>query len=253
MNVLIVEDEQPAVRQLTRLFLDFRPGGKVLAALDSVEGTLKWWQAQTVFPDLIFLDIQLADGLSFDIFRQAQIDRPVIFTTAYDQYTLRAFKLNSVDYLLKPIDPEELRQALDKYDRLQKPENALTAQLLEDLRQSMAQPPYKSRFLVKSGQQLVYIPVEEARYFFSEDGLVFLLDQGGKRHIIDYTLDQLVELLHPHSFYRVNRKLITHIDAIRKIAPYFNSRLILELHPRPSFEVIVSRDRVADFKRWLDR
>ncbi len=252
VRVLLIEDEQPAARRLEQLLAECDPELEVLALLDSVASSVRWLQEHDP-PDLLFLDIQLADGLSFDIFRQVDVRVPIVFTTAFDQYMLKAFKLHSVDYLLKPIDPEELSQALQKYRRYyeQGPsERALPS--LRELMASLQQPTYKQRFLIKAGQQITYVSADEVHYFYAEDGLVHLRCGDGKRHVIDYTLDQLVDVLDPQSFFRLSRKVITHVQAIRKVAPYFNNRLVLDLHPKPGFQVLVSRDRVGAFKAWLD-
>lgn len=252
MQTLIIEDELPAGRQLQKLLMEMRPGIRVLSILDSVEGAVKWLRREKN-PDLIFMDIQLADGLSFDIFSQVEISVPVIFTTAYDQYTLRAFKVNSIDYLLKPVEPVELEKALTKFDRLFGRRAYYDQALIDQLIQSVSQNDYKERFLVKAGQYLTYIQVEDIRSLYSEDGMVFALTGNGKKHPLDYTLEQLEKLLNPAVFFRTNRKVILHIEGIRKISPYFNSRLILDTNPPTGFDIIVSRDRVQDFKNWLDR
>jgi DNA-binding LytR/AlgR family response regulator len=252
MRVLIVEDEPPAAKRLQQLLLEKRPTAQVVGVQDGVENTVRWLRNNPA-PDLLFFDIQLSDGLSFDIFQQQPVAAPVIFTTAYDHYTLKAFKLNSIDYLLKPIDPEELQQALQKFERWFGTSPSLPAETLQNLMQAFLQPAFKERFMIKIGQQLTYIQVQDIAYFYSEDGLAFAQMSDKKRHAIDYTLDQLEGLLDPRHFFRLNRKVITHIQSIRKAEPYFNSRIILELHPKPEFEVIVSRDRASDFKAWLDK
>ncbi len=252
VRVLLIEDERPAALRLEQLLQACDAGIEVLAVLDSVQGSVRWLQEHGA-PDLLFLDIQLADGLSFDIFRQVDVRSPIIFTTAFDQYMLKAFRLHSVDYLLKPIDPEELSQALQKYRRFyEQGEPAGELPSLRELMASLQKPTYKERFLIKAGQQITYVAADEVHYFYAEDGLLYLRCGDGKRHVIDYTLDQLVDVLNPQSFFRLSRKVITHVQAIRKVNPYFNNRLVLELHPRPDFQVLVSRDRVADFKAWLD-
>ncbi|MEM1319997.1 MAG: LytTR family DNA-binding domain-containing protein [Bacteroidota bacterium] len=252
MRVLIIEDEKPAARRLRKLIGDCRPEAIIVEVLDSVEASVAWLNSFES-PDLIFMDIQLADGISFDIFAEAQIEAPVIFTTAYDQYTLKAFKFNSVDYLLKPIDPDELKPALDKFDKVFHQNHVYDKSSIEQLLESLSGKSYKERFLVKMGQQLSYVATTDIAYFFSEDGFVHIRDRNNKRHIIDYTLDQLEGVLSPDHFFRINRKIITHLDAIHKIHTYFNSRLKLELRPTADLEVIVSRDRVGDFKLWLDK
>ena len=252
MNVLIIEDEQPAARRLKQLLEAEQPGIQALGPIDSVEAAVAWLRRNPA-PDLLFLDIQLADGLSFDIFSQVDIQAPVIFTTAYDQYTLKAFKLNSIDYLLKPIEPEELALALDKFGRLFGKRQSIGIDAIKSMIQAFSQPDYKERFIIKTGQQLTYIRAEDIFYCYSEDGLAFAQMASRKRHAIDYTLDQLENLLNPRDFFRLNRKVIAHIQSIRKVEPYFNSRLILELDPGAPFDIIVSRDRVNDFKSWLDK
>lgn len=252
MRIVIIEDEQPAARQLQKLICELRPDAEILGVLDSVEGACAWLKKEAS-PDLIFMDIQLADGLSFDIFGKVNIQAPVIFTTAFDQYALRAFKVNSVDYLLKPVEPEELESALQKYNQVFQPARRYAPALIEQLMQSVSGPRFKQRFLIKTGQNITYLPVTEIRYFYADDGLLYARTTKGKKHHIDYTLDQLEESLDPLRFFRLNRKVITGVEAIRQIMPYFNSRLIIELHPDADFDVIVSRDRVSDFKSWLDR
>ena len=252
MHIVIIEDEQPAARQLKKMLQDIRPGAEILAVLDSVESAVRWIKREES-PDLIFMDIQLGDGLSFDIFNQVNIQVPVIFTTAYDQYALRAFKVNSVDYLLKPIEPDELDGALRKFDRLFQSSKKYDAGMINRLIQSFSSPRFKERFLIKAGPNITYLTVDEIRYCYADDGLLYARTDKGKKHALDYTLDQLEEVLDPAQFFRLNRKVITNVEAIRQIAPYFNSRLVIELIPTSDFEVVVSRDRVSDFKRWLDR
>lgn len=253
MKVLIIEDEKPAAKRLTKLVQQFRPEIDVLGMLDSVESAVEWLETYKK-PDLIFMDVQLADGVSFEIFGQTEVTSPIIFTTAYDEYALQAFKVNSLDYLLKPIDPEELEKALCQYDKYYLNNNkAVDNSAIEQLLQTLTQKEYKERFLVKIGQQLTYLKVSDIAYFYSEDGLIFACQENGKRHNLDYTLDQLMDLLNPAYFFRINRKIITHLPSIKKIHTYFNSRLKLELSPSTELETIVSRDRVGDFKRWLDK
>lgn len=252
MDILIIEDEIPAFKRLALLVSQLIPKATIFASIDSIETAVEWFKSNPS-PDLIFMDIQLADGLSFDIFNQIKIEAPVVFTTAYDQYAIKAFKVNSIDYLLKPIDTEELKQALEKYNNLYQKQPVISGNTIQQLIQSLTQPEYKERFIVKVGQQLTYINVTDIYYFYSEDGLVFARTAKGKKHAVDYTLDQLEELTSPSDFFRINRKIITRIEAIHKIAAYFNSRLKLELRPLADFDVIVSRDRVPHFKKWLDK
>lgn len=253
MKVLIVEDELPAAKRLTQMIRKVRPRAEVIKIIDSVEAARDFFKNEP-HPELAFFDIQLADGLSFDIFEGLEIRMPVIFTTAYDQYTIKAFKVNSVDYLLKPIDDEELAYALDKYDRLfaQAMAPVFDKQVLRELIKGVEQPPFRKRFLIKIGQQLTYLNCEDIRYFYSDEGIVYAKTRKGKKHMIDCTLDQLVDMLDPVVYFRINRKIILNVESIYKIHPYFNSRLKLELKPDTDLEVIVSRDRVSNFKKWLD-
>ena len=199
------------------------------------------------------MDIQLADGLSFHIFSQVEVNTPVIFTTAFDQYTLKAFKVNSIDYLLKPIEPDELTAALEKYEGIYLQKPILSPTLLTQLKNALIQPTHKERFLIKVGQQLIYLRTENIRYFYSEESLVYAITYKNKKHLIDYSLDQLEQLVPPKDFFRINRKIILHLEAIQKIYTYFNGRLKLDISPNQDLEPIVSRDRVSDFKQWLDR
>lgn len=252
MKILIIEDEQPAAKRLSQLIHNHLASADIVEVIDSVEASVKWLK-NFAAPDLIFLDIQLADGLSFDIFKQVEVKSPIIFTTAYDQYTLKAFKVNSVDYLLKPIDPQEFSKAIDKYQQFFQQKKGYDDTVIKDLLASLQQKEYKERFLVKTGQQLTYLPTQEIAYFFSEDGLVQAQHQAGKKYFVDYSLDQLEGILNPNFFFRINRKLIVKIEAIAKIHTWFNSRLKLDLVPKIDFDIIVSRERVGDFKKWLDK
>jgi two-component system, LytTR family, response regulator LytT len=258
MNLLLIEDEAPAARRLTRLLTELRPDWRVLDVIDSVEASVHWLRT-FARPDLLLMDIQLADGVSFDIFRQVTVTTPVIFTTAYDEFTLKAFKVNSIDYLLKPIEEDELAAALQKFETLhQSAPDALPPVLTQLLAQLSASavarmPAPKERFLVKSGAQLLAVPVASLAYLYADEGLTFAVDTAGKRHILDYTMDEADGFLPVKSFFRVSRKLIVQVSAIARIHTYFNSRLKLDLQPAPAFEVIVSRERVAEFKAWLDQ
>ncbi len=253
MNCLIIEDEFHAAKRLSGLVTKLRPLAKVLNVVDSVEDASAWI-IQNPKPDLIFMDIQLADGLSFDIFNKADVQSPVIFTTAFDEYALRAFKTNSVDYLLKPVDETELSAALEKFERLFGNAEALLPDLstIQSLLKAMAQPEYAHRFVIKTTQGLSYLAVTEIAWFFSEGGLTYLVSDANKKHHIDYTLEQLEDLLDPKAFFRINRKMIVGINSVQKVAEYFNSRLKITLRPASGDEdSIVSRERVKGFKSWL--
>lgn len=246
MKILLIEDELPAARQLTKLIQAARPHFQVMDALDSVESAVRWFRTFPA-PDLVFMDIQIADGLSFDIFRQTEVESPVIFTTAFDQYAVQAFKVNAVDYLLKPVDPEELNKALDKFEQ----QRNLAPLDMQALASFFRQEHYKERFLVKNGQHFAFVLTSDIAFFRSSDGLTQAHCHNGKKHFVDHTLDELERLLNPREFFRVSRSLTLHLQSIRKIHPHLNGRLKLELAPESPEEALVSRDRAQAFKTWL--
>lgn len=250
-RILLIEDEPPAAQRLHKMLLSHRPDWVMLGVIDSVEKAVLWLQGNPT-PDLVFLDIQLADGLSFEIFTQTPVPAPIIFTTAYDAYTLEAFRVNSIDYLLKPIETEELLRALNKFDHFFDRPKPPDAALMQTLLRQLAEPSYKERFLVRTGQTLMYLNTTTIRYFFTDSGLTFARTADNRKCHIEQSLEQLEQVLHPRHFFRINRQIIIHLEAIQKIHAYFNGRLKLELMPIPDFEVIVSRERVPDFRRWLD-
>lgn len=252
MRILIIEDELPAARRIEQLIRQQRPQVEILAVIDSISEAVKWF-AQNPAPELILMDIHLADGLSFDIFQSIKIQSMVIFTTAYDQYAIRAFKVNSIDYLLKPIDALELKNALDKYDQVRGNTPNFDYSVLNGMLDTLKNRNYRERFLVKFGNAFTYIQAQEMRFCYAEDSLVFTRLADGKKYSLDHTLEQLEQLLNPTHFFRINRKILLHIDAVDKIHPYFNNRLKLELQPSPGFEIVVSRERVQDFKNWIDQ
>ncbi len=246
MRVLLIEDELPASKQLTKLIVAARPKFQVVQTLDSVESSVRWLHSEPS-PDLIFMDIQIADGLSFDIFRQVKVKTPVIFTTAFDQYALQAFKVNALDYLLKPVAPEDLHEAIVKFENQQIKSGIDTAVLLQLLQKEA----YKERFLVKSGHHLVTIPAIEIAFFRSSNGLTQAFTFSGKKHFVDHTLEELEKLLDPRQYFRVSRSLSVRVNAIQKIHPHLNGRLKLELTTHLQDDLFVSRDRVNEFKTWL--
>lgn len=248
MKVVIIEDEFFSAERLSNQLLRIDPSIEILAVLPSVEKCVDWFRNHPA-PDLIFSDIQLEDQLSFELFRLLPIDSPIVYTTAFDQYALQAFKQNSIDYLLKPIDQEELRAALKKF------ENQEYRQLQKSLQRQVAVPKgaYKERFLVKKGHQLVVVKISEVAYFKSDQKLTFLVTHDHHKYIIEQTLDQLTEQLDAQRFNRISRGRLISIDSISKIHPHLNGRLKLELLPAEDEEVFVSRERVQDFKDWLDR
>jgi DNA-binding LytR/AlgR family response regulator len=250
MRAIIIEDEKPAADRLARLLHKVSEEVDLVKRLDSVAAAVQYFR-EAEQNDLVFMDIQLADGLSFDIFYQVEIKAPVIFTTAFDQYTLKAFKVNSIDYLLKPIDEEELRMALEKYLRLyQKKETFLSENILKMV-QGMNTTKYRERLLVKRGQQLGFLKTESIAFCYADGKLCFAVEFNSNRHLLETTLSQLEEHLHPRSFFRVNRHLLVNIDAIKKVHTWLGGRLKLELSPATSAETVVSRERVNDFKDWL--
>jgi DNA-binding LytR/AlgR family response regulator len=251
MQVLIIEDEAAAARHLTKLIKSVRPNAQIVATLQSVQQSVAWLDAQPA-PDLVFMDIQLADGISFSVFTKTKVTAPIVFTTAFDQYALRAFKVNSIDYLLKPIDSNELEQAIGKYEQLRAPALALSAEIATTLLTSIQRPQFRSRFLVKAGKALEYLNTDDICYAYSEDGLTFLKDYTGKRYLVDQTLEQIESSVDPQAFFRINRKVLIHIRSVRSIHPYLNSRLLLKCDPAPEFELVVARDRASDFKKWID-
>ena len=252
LDVLIIEDEKPAARRLERMLSDL--GLATGQVLHSVEESLQWFQ-ENPHPDLIFLDIQLSDGLSFEIFDLLEIRSSIIFTTAYDEYALQAFKLNSIDYLLKPIDEEELKRAVEKF----RSRTAATARPMavdfEDIKKLLVNPidrEYKKRFTVRVGQHLKIIHADEVECFYSENKGSYASTTEGRSYLLDTTLEQLETELSPELFFRVSRKYIVHVNHIRDIISYTNSRLQIKLNKAGEQEIIVSRERVKDFKLWLE-
>lgn len=251
MNVLIIEDEHLSAELLSTLLHKLDPSITIVAIADSVRSSVALFQ-QGVKADLIFLDIHLADGLSFDLFTQVQIDTPVIFTTAFSEYAIKAFEINSVDYLLKPIGLTELQRAIEKFKRFKRSDQQM---LLDNITEAYRQMnrQYKQRFMVKSGTALDSIKVEDICFFITQDGVTFIVIANGKRFAVDYTLDQLEQMVSPGTFFRINRKVIVSIGAIGKVSTYFNGRLMLEVGKLDGESAVVSRERVNDFKLWLDQ
>lgn len=251
MKLLLIEDEFHAAQRLQKLLIKYLPEASISAVLDSVEDSVEWLRNHPA-PDLIFMDVQLADDLSFSIFQQVDVNVPVIFTTAFDQYALRAFKVNSIDYLLKPIDENELQQALVKYGQLHQGELQTVQQSLQSLLQSRQyDKQYRERFLLRRNDKYTFLLSDEIAYFYSEDSLTFIVTQDGKQHVYDATLNSLQEQLNPQHFFRINRAQIVHLQSISNIHNHFNQRLKLSLTPEAKEDVFVSRDKVRDFKRWL--
>lgn len=254
MNVLIIEDEKPAASRLEKLLKSYNSEVNILDKIDSVKRAVQWFQNKSFKPELIFMDIQLADGLSFEIFEHVDIEVPVIFTTAFDEYALKAFKVNSIDYLLKPIDEEELSGAFKKLEKLAASHQP-KSNTIEQISQAMAMltNKYKSRFVVKIGEHIKSIAIDDILYFFSREKASFCCTNKGKNHLLDYSLEQIEGMVDPDTFFRINRQYLISIGAITDIISYSNSRLKIVMDHCSDQDVIVSRDRVSDFKTWLDR
>jgi len=252
MKILIIEDEAPAYRRLEKILMEIDPGIHIVEVLDSVEESVKWLQTHPA-PDVALMDIQISDGISFQIFERIDVKCPVIFTTAFDEYLLRAFKVNSIDYLLKPIKKEELQQALQKFKNLR---SAFSTEpnLTDILKQiSLTETKYKSRFLVKQGDKMLSIRSEDVVCFQSRHGIVHIVTKGGKTYLSDFTLDDLAAQLDPAVFYRANRQFIIHADQNQAVHRYFKGKLLVELTGFTGEDIIVSSEKAAGFKEWLDQ
>jgi DNA-binding LytR/AlgR family response regulator len=252
MKVLIIEDELPAANRLIKLLQQHNDAAEIVYKADSVEASVKYISSSPA-PDLIFMDIQLADGLSFDIFEQVAVKTPVIFTTAFDQYTLKAFKVNSIDYLLKPIDETELKQALEKFYGLHPKQPVDFSAKMIQLMQEISQVKYKERLLIKRGQQLSYLKTESTAYCFADGKLCYAVDFNGSKYLLESNLSQLEEQLQPGHFYRINRHLLVNIEAVKKVHTWLGGRLKVEIAPATTAETVVSRERVNGFKEWLGK
>jgi DNA-binding LytR/AlgR family response regulator len=250
MNVLILEDEHLAAEKLEKMLLTADPEIKIQAKLESVIDSINWLSSHDR-PDLIFLDIQLDDGISFEIFDSIRLDVPIIFTTAYDQYAIKAFQVNSVDYLLKPIEEGSLRKAIEKFKSIYQTThfqlekiNTLYNQIVNN---------YKTRFFVKIGNHFHSVSINEIQCFLIRERATFLRTVAGKTYDLDYSLDQVQKLVDPNLFFRINRNYLIHIDSIQDIYSYSSNRLSVKLKMLDHLDMIVSREKVADFKNWLDR
>ena len=250
MKVIIIEDEKLSAEHLTVLLQKIDSSILVIKYFDTVKASVNAFK-EGLKADLIFLDIHLADGNSFEIFNQIELEIPIIFTTAFDNYAIQAFKQNSIDYLLKPIALQELQFALEKFNKLQQIGNKDLISSIAEAYQQMNKE-YKTRFLVKSGQTIDTIKTEEIHHFETKESMSFLITNKGNHYSIDYTLDQLETMLQPKDFFRINRKIILNIHSIEKVSTYFNSRLSITTNFLDNDARIVSRDRVNDFKKWLD-
>ena len=253
MKVVIIEDEHLSAQRLQSMLKKYDETIDVLAEIPSVAEALQWFK-DNADPDLVFMDIHLEDGQSFSIFDQINLDVPVIFTTAFDEYTIKAFKVNSVDYLMKPLNYDELVKAIEKFKRLNAEKEA-SGQSIEQLIQSLQkrEPEYRSRFLVSIGSRLMTVDVDEIQYFYSADKITFLVTRDNHRYPIDFSLDKLAMLLNPKDFYRINRQMMVKLSAIENIHVYSKGRIKLDLSPAMKEEVFVSLDKVVEFKEWLGK
>lgn len=255
MKILIIEDEALAAERLTSLIHRYDSTIQITEVLPSVESAIAWFNSHSQ-PDLLLVDIQLSDGLCFEIFRTVQVICPVIFTTSYDQYALEAFDVNSISYLLKPVKYQQLVHSLNKLEELKK---TLSRQTnlpdIESIIKKIAtgSDKYKSRFLVKNGINLRAVKTSEIAYFFSEQKISMLMTVAGQKFPVDYSLEEIEMMLNPDAFFRISRKFIVHIDAVKAIHPYFKGRLKVEVQPETQQEIIISSDRTPGFKEWLDK
>ncbi len=254
MKYLIIEDEKIAVERLKKLITKLRPDYQFLGSADTISKSVSLLR-YVKDADVIFLDIQLSDGLSFEIFEHIEFDTPIIFTTAYDHYAIKAFKLNSVDYLLKPIDLSELQSAIEKFEKHYEPKSLVVTNqsIIKNLIESFHRKQHKERFVIKVGEHLKHVETADVHTFYSEDKATYLQTKDGKRYIIDFSLDKVEEIVDPGDFFRISRKYIVNLKGIRDIIQFTNSRLKLLIHNHESEQVIVARERVNQFKEWLDR
>ena len=254
MKVLIIEDEAPAFRRLEKILLEIDPDIEILEVLDSVEDSVKWINNHQA-PDLALMDIQISDGISFQIFDEIAVKFPVIFTTAFDEYLLRAFKVNSIDYLLKPIKKQELENAINKYKNLKE---AFSGEQTTDLKTllksiSLTETKYKSRFLVKQGDKMLSIKSEDVVCFQSKHGVVHIVTKLKQTYLTDFTLDELVDQLDPNLFFRANRQFILNAEQITTVHRHFKGKLLVEITVPRDEQILVSSEKASAFKAWLDQ
>lgn len=255
MRILIVEDETLAAKRIRKMVEEQEPDAEIVGITDSIESTVNFLNSQ-VQPDVILMDIELADGQSFEIFNRTEVKSTIIFTTAYDEYALRAFKVNSVDYLLKPVAADDLERAFSKlknrnFETESSPGIKLDMETIVSALRSKEKNVFKKRFLVKQGQRLIPVDVAEIAFFYTEDKVSFIRSFNDQRYMVDFSLDELEELLDPEHFFRANRQFIISPKSLDGIHHHFNGKLKINLRPVAGDEVFVSRERAADFKKWL--
>lgn len=254
MKILLVEDEDLAVKKLRKTLEAVDPNIEVIGTTDSIKATVQWLKDNPA-PELILMDIELADGQSFEIFNLIDVNGPVIFTTSYDEFALKAFKVNSVDYLLKPIQKDELESAINKFRRLKGIEHPNTDfdSLVRELQQKLQPKEYRKRFLVKQGQKLISIEIEEIAYFFSDGRLNFFKTTDNRTFVVDYTMEELEEMLDNQKYFRISRSFYVSNNSVDKIEDYFGNRLLLGLKPPVDKQALVSREKVTTFKKWMGK
>jgi DNA-binding LytR/AlgR family response regulator len=259
MKILIVEDEDLAVKKIRKTLHEVDASADVVGVTDSITATVDWLESNP-WPDLILMDIELSDGQSFEIFSRIQVKSAVVFTTSYDEYALKAFKVNSIDYLLKPIQKEDLEAALEKYKKMKTMyasgdgNGAFNMDsLVKELQQRLQPKEYRKRFLVKHGQKLVSIELDEIAYFFSDGRLNFFKTDDNRKFVVDYTMDEMEDMLDPQKYFRISRAFYVSVKSISQIHDYFGNRLLLHLKPALDKEAIVSREKVSDFKKWMGK
>ena len=259
MKVFIVEDDELAAKKLLKTLHMVEPEAEVVGMADSIRGTVSWLESNPQ-PDLILMDIELADGQSFEIFDKTEVKSMVIFTTSYDEFALKAFKVNSIDYLLKPVQKEDLENAINKFKSLKKMYGAGPSgsglnidSLVKELQEKLQPREFRKRFLVKHAQKLVSVEVDEIAYFYSDGRLNFFKTSDNKKYVVDYTMDELESMLDPAKYFRISRSFYVSIESIDQIHEYFGNRLMLHLKPEVDKEAIVSREKVSDFKKWMGK
>lgn len=260
MKILIVEDEVMAVKKLTKTLAAVEPTAEVVGVAGSIRETVAWLRAHPA-PELILMDIELADGQSFQIFEETDVKSTVVFTTSYDEYAMKAFKVNSIDYLLKPIQKNDLRAALDKFAHVKSlyrgsgaaAEPSLNVSSLIRELQQLQPKEYRQRFLVQYAQKLLSVETQHVAYFYSDERLNLLRTTDGKKMVVDYSLDELEAMLDPRRFFRVSRSFLVSIGSVEQIQPYFGNRIALQLRPVPDKEVVVSREKLTPFKTWMGK
>lgn len=255
MKVLIIEDEVLTSKRLRQLLHSADSSIEVLDSLDSIESSVEWLR-ENPSPDLIFMDVQLSDGLCFEIFKRTQVASPVIFTTAFDEYAIQAFRVNSIDYLLKPVKTSDLQRSLDKFNRLKNPPPLAlnTSEIQEILRKmSLDEKIYKSGFLVKTGQTFQRVDCQDIAYIHTENKLTYIVLFSGKKFVTDYTLDTLESELDPKVFFRISRQFIVNLNSVESVHTYFGGSLKLRLIPETHLEAVVTRRRAQGFKEWMDQ